>query len=467
MKTYQELVREAQGGGRRAFGELAARFRPMALAVALRHAGDESLAEDVVQESLLTAWLKIGQLKNPTAFPSWLKAIVYSACRTLRKGNVVEVPLDAAWDEGRAADPGEGPELLCVRWQTREMVARTLESLPGASREACWMRYVLGLPYGRIADSLGVPVGTVKRRLHDARRRIVAEFSGQGRGAIRVGYLPISDHLLAMVSHHRHDGAGFDLLLRKFLTWSSLVQALCDGHLDAAFIMVPLALHLRSLGVPLVYVLDAHHGGSSLTVRKSLSGGSGPGSRRMGLPHSVSTHENMLRGLLREGRLKDGADWQGFLAHYVSPSYVDRLIREQRLDAFFCSEPWGTKAVSDGWGTLLARSSDFYPDHVCCGLAVREGFAAGSPDLLARYAALVRDSGVRVERDPRAGARVQSLYTGVGVGLAEGVLLRSGIRYGDLTPDRERLERVLEPRSERDRSGVGRGLDGFLHPLDN
>ena len=272
MKTYQELLIEARAGGRGAFDELMIRFRPMTLSMARRYLGDNALAEDAVQEAFLTAYLKLDQLKNPTAFPSWIKAIIYSTCRSMRKAKIEETLLDGTPTELEPACRGDGPEELYVRRQTREMVFRVLESLPEAAREACRMRYMLGLPYRHIAEVLGVPVGTLKRRLHDARKKMVRALCDGSETVLRVGYMPITDHLLAMVSHrHCNERDGYAVRLQKFISWDSLARSLSRGQLDAAFVMVPLALHLKTLGVPLVYVLDAHHGGSSLTVPKAIA----------------------------------------------------------------------------------------------------------------------------------------------------------------------------------------------------
>ncbi len=464
MKTYQELLIEARAGGRGAFDELMIRFRPMTLSMARRYLGDDALAEDAVQEAFLTVYLKLDQLKNPTAFPSWIKAIIYSTCRSMRKAKVEETLLDGTPTELEPACRGDGPEELYVRRQTREMVFRVLESLPEAAREACRMRYMLGLPYRHIAEALGVPVGTLKRRLHDARKKMVHALDDGSETVLRVGYMPITDHLLAMVSHrHRNERDGYAVRLQKFISWDSLARSLSRGQLDAAFVMVPLALHLKTLGVPLVYVLDAHHGGSSLTVPKAIARPFETNDIRMGLPCSVSTHEFMLRSLLKEGRLEDGARWEGFLARYVSPSYMDRLFRERRLDAFFCSEPWGSKAVAEGWGRQLVRSSDVYPDHICCGLVIREEFISKHPDVSERYVKLLRASGAYVDRHPRAGAHIQSLYTGVDASLAERVLLEEGIRFGHLRPDKRRLQNVMD--AGLSRLSPSFDLDAFLHPL--
>ncbi len=165
--------------------------------------------------------------------------------------------------------------------------------------------------------------------------------------------------------------------------------------------------------------------------------------------------------------MDEGARWEGFLARYVSPSYMNRLFRERRLDAFFCSEPWGAKAVAGGWGRQLVRSSDVYPDHVCCGLVIREAFVSKHPNVSERYVKLVKASGAYVDRHPQAGAQIQSLYTGVDVSLAERVLLEEGIRFENLCPDKRRLQKVMDVGLSLSRIAPASDLDDFLHPLAN
>jgi NitT/TauT family transport system substrate-binding protein len=434
-RTYLDLVDAARGGSRRAFDELVARFRPMALSVARRHLADERLAEDAVQEALLAVFLKLGHLRNSVAFPSWLKAIVYSACRNMRKGNVVEVPLEGAEAALMRIDSAEGPEELCVRWQTREMVARTLEALPGASREACRMRYVQGLPYKHISEALGVPVGTIKRRLHDARAAIIKTIAGREPGLIRVGYMPVSDHLLAMVSHAM--GGGCRVALRKFLSWDALERSIRDGTVDAVFAMVPLAMHLAGKGVDLVYVLDGHHEGSAV-VGRGARGGLGCGKRLM-LPHRFSTHRLLLHALEGEGGGSRGAS-----VGYAAPSFLNSMYLRGTLDAFFCAEPWSTLCESLHGGTVLARSGDLSPGHACCGLVVRAAFARGHADLVGAYVAAMRGAAKRVAEDVSGAAAIQSRYTGVPRDVAERVLRAGHVQFDDLEPDRDALARSMD-----------------------
>lgn len=453
-RAYLDLVEAARGGSRPAFDELTARFRPMALAEARRLVGDESLAEDAVQEAFLAVFLKLHQLRSPVAFPSWLKAIVYSACRNMRKGNVVEVPLDGAEAALQRVAATEGPEDMYVRWQTHEMVARTLESLPGVAREACRMRYVQGLSYKYISEVLGVPMGTLKRRLFDARQRIIKMMSRREAGLIRVGYMPVSDHLLAMVSHAM--GGNCRVALRKFLSWDALERALREGMVDAAFAMVPLALHLMSRGVDLVYVLNGHHEGSAVVGRDIADTvGGGLAGKRLVLPHRFSTHRLILHGLRKngsgeDGKGRDGSDAEAEIS-YAAPSFVTGMFRRGALDAFFCAEPWSTLCESLHGGRVLMRSGELSPGHACCGLVVRREFARKHGDVVGTYVRSMRDAAHRISEDIQGAAAIQSRYTGVPRDVAERVLRGGHVQFENLCPDRDDLVRSMN-------AAVGAGM---------
>jgi DNA-directed RNA polymerase specialized sigma24 family protein len=68
---------------REAFGELVIRFQDMAFACAFAVLGDVYLAQDAAQEAFIVAWQKLGQLREPAAFPGWFKRIVLTQCNRL------------------------------------------------------------------------------------------------------------------------------------------------------------------------------------------------------------------------------------------------------------------------------------------------------------------------------------------------------------------------------------------------
>jgi len=267
------------------------------------------------------------------------------------------------------------------------MVADVLASLEGVSREACVQRYVFGRSYKEIADMLGVPQGTIKRRLNDARDKIVQRIKDQHRPVIRVGYLPVSDHLVAMVSHQIHDQQKFELHLKKYLSWSSLAASLQGGLLDAAFIMAPLAMALRNEGLPIFYVMDAHHEGSAITVRKNEMSRRASSWHRVGMPHIVSTHGLMLSSVIEVPPERPLSKIQ---AKYLGPTYLLSSLASSHIDAFLCAEPWNTKAACEGKGQIYARSRDILPGHICCILVAREEFVDKECEIFVDYLRLLQ-----------------------------------------------------------------------------
>jgi RNA polymerase sigma factor (sigma-70 family) len=69
-----------------AFCELVRRFQDMAYACAYAVLGDFHLAEDAAQEAFISAWQKLGQLREPEAFPGWLRRVVLTECNRLTRG---------------------------------------------------------------------------------------------------------------------------------------------------------------------------------------------------------------------------------------------------------------------------------------------------------------------------------------------------------------------------------------------
>lgn len=460
MNGYPDHIASVLGGNKQAFAHLVALFEDMARSVALAQLGDEALAEDAMQEAFLAAYIKLPQLHDHAAFPGWFRTILQRQCSLLRKRQARDLPPNGTPVAELPCDEDDATPRACTRSLNQAMVRSILAGLPGIAREACILRFVHGLRYEDIATLLGVPKGTIKRRIHDARERVMSEFRNRHHKLLRVGYLPISDHLLAMVSHARHDRADFEISLSRFLSWSSLVKALRGGRLDAAFIMAPLAMSLRNKGVPLIYVLDGHHDGSAITVRRDMPEKLLLGAR-MGLPHAASTQRMFLHGLLGDAPESPPGRPP---TQYISPSYLDRYLAGKKIDGFFCAEPWHTKSEVEGRGRILARSGDFAPGHVCCGLAVREEFARENGAILHDYVAELLAAAEFTSSHPDECASIQARYTGISKDIARHILERRFITFQDLPPDRGRLEQALRMALRSAILDKPCDLGSFLHP---
>lgn len=170
MQSWMERVDSARAGDRAAFDEVVRRFRDMAVGYAYSVLGDFHLAEDAAQEAFVRAFLDLGSLQEPAAFPAWLRRMVYKYCdRITRRRRAPQVPLD---ETATAAGRESGPEVLAERGETLSAVLREVEALPENERVAVTLYYIDGYSTGDVSEFLEVPVSTVKNRLHTARRRL-------------------------------------------------------------------------------------------------------------------------------------------------------------------------------------------------------------------------------------------------------------------------------------------------------
>jgi RNA polymerase sigma factor (sigma-70 family) len=163
-----ELVAATLGGDHSAFESLLDRHVDRVRLLAGRMLGPQD-AEDVVQEALLQAFLGLDRLRNPERFGSWLYGVTLNLAR-MRLRRRDPLPLDADVVEGPAAD---GETAL-------DAVREALEVLPRREREAVLLHYVEGLAQHEVASLAGERPGTVRVRLHRARRRLrghLAEFA--------------------------------------------------------------------------------------------------------------------------------------------------------------------------------------------------------------------------------------------------------------------------------------------------
>lgn len=167
MRLLADLLSKCEEGDGEAIAELVRRFRPWALDFANAIIQDRDLAEDAVQEAFISAVLRLTDLREPNAFPGWFRQIIRThAGRIIR--NRRELP--GAQDDF-AACAISPPERLQAD-ETRALVRNALRSLPHAGRDTAELFYLDEMSCANISVLLGVPVGTVKRRLHDARARL-------------------------------------------------------------------------------------------------------------------------------------------------------------------------------------------------------------------------------------------------------------------------------------------------------
>jgi RNA polymerase sigma-70 factor (ECF subfamily) len=155
------LVERARGGDRYAFAELARASGARLDAAARLILRDPDLAQDAVQETLIRAWRGLPGLRDPATFDHWLHSLVVHACIDLirkRRRRVIEVELTPLHDA-----PSRDATVTIA---DRDQLDRVLARLEPEARAVVVMHFYLDVPLARIADTLGIPLGTAKSRLH-------------------------------------------------------------------------------------------------------------------------------------------------------------------------------------------------------------------------------------------------------------------------------------------------------------
>ena len=176
----EELLTRFCKGQAEAFGALVRRYERELYGYVRRYLGDASLAEDVFQNTFLQVYVKSGQYEAGRPVRPWLYTIATNqAIDALRRnGRHQLLSLDQQREEladGELSSlvetlEGGGPSPLDVAQaqERRHKVRASVDRLPEFLRQVLVLAYYQGLKYREIADILGIPVGTVKSRLHAA-----------------------------------------------------------------------------------------------------------------------------------------------------------------------------------------------------------------------------------------------------------------------------------------------------------
>jgi len=175
MSDYVKLVTAVQNGTRSAFGQLVVQFQDMAYFTAYRFLGQQQQAQDATQEAFWEAYRCLPNLREPQAFPGWLRRIVLKQCdRLTRSQRATLLALDDAPD---LATDLSGPEAMLEQLQHRQAVLAAVNNLPEIYREVTRLFYLHGRSYHNIATELNLPLSTVKKRLYDARQQLKENIS--------------------------------------------------------------------------------------------------------------------------------------------------------------------------------------------------------------------------------------------------------------------------------------------------
>jgi len=184
-----ELIRRCLDGDQRAYAKLVTKYKRAVYNVAWRMLGNRDDAEDVSQEAFIRAFRALRGYDAGRPFMAWLLRITSNLCiDCLRRRRPGLLSMDGVRDADgeftslELVDDAPGPEELHAAREERRRLVRHIMALPPLYRAVIVLRHDRDLSYNEIAEVLGVPVGTVKARIHRAhnllRTRLQAELGG-------------------------------------------------------------------------------------------------------------------------------------------------------------------------------------------------------------------------------------------------------------------------------------------------
>jgi RNA polymerase sigma-70 factor (ECF subfamily) len=165
------IVRRAQRGELAAFDQLVATRLDRSFRFACSVLGNEHDARDAVQDAYVIVWRELPRLREPERFDAWLGRIVLNSCRqALRhRSRIREISLGGQPFEGLQTRRGQADPARVVE---RDAIGQALDRLTVDQRAILAMHHLEELSIADIAARLGIPGGTVKWRLHAARRAL-------------------------------------------------------------------------------------------------------------------------------------------------------------------------------------------------------------------------------------------------------------------------------------------------------
>ena len=184
--TDDELVERTLRGDSTAFGELVLRHGPAVYRAALAALGSAADAEDVMQEAFVLAFRKLPHFRHDASFKTWVLTISWRRALRWRHSRAHQLKRLVSTEGRFSSDLAEHrptPEQAAITGEIHRDVLRLIRSLPTRLRDPLLLSAGGRYSYAELSDILGVPTGTVKWRVSEARRllRVKLERLGHGR----------------------------------------------------------------------------------------------------------------------------------------------------------------------------------------------------------------------------------------------------------------------------------------------
>jgi NitT/TauT family transport system substrate-binding protein len=272
-----------------------------------------------------------------------------------------------------------------------------------------------------------------------------------------MGYAPVVTNLACPLVDFVTAGDDPTFEARKFASFSEMGEAFRSGHIQAAFIIAPLAIMLREQGVPLkiVYIGNRHE--STLVMGASIQCESAYDlvGKRIAVPLRYSGHLLALRRYLRQ----NGLNANDVRVVEIPPPEMPAALAAKEIDGYFVGEPFASKSLASGAGKRFLDVESLWPGFICNLLIVRDELIRSHPEWVQRLVSLAAKSGLWAQDHLDETIKIASKYWGQDPRLVEYTFKNTPgrFRFDLFVPIRDELDDLA---SEMTREGMlGRAPD--------
>ena len=227
---------------------------------------------------------------------------------------------------------------------------------------------------------------------------------------IKVGYLPLTDHLTGMVADSQDMFSDENIELVKFTSWPALAEALASGQIDGAHMLNTLGIKMVTNGFKGKTVVLSHRGDIALVTGEDITDIQQLKGKTIAVPSHFSSHFFMLHNYLTENGFDMEKDVT--LIDVAPPDFIVTMA-SGGVDAFIGSEPFPTLAESKGIGKTFALWDEMEIDGLNgldCTVVFNDDTIEQSPEIVQEYTTAIIKAGQFIESNPKEATEGASPY---------------------------------------------------------
>lgn len=239
----------------------------------------------------------------------------------------------------------------------------------------------------------------------------VASITSSGQQIVRLAYFPNLTHAIALVGVARGTfaqdlGKGVSLQTKTFNAGPALIEALFANEVDIGYVGPNPAIngYVKSHGEALRIIAGASSGGALFVVRPgaNIRGPQDLANKKLATPQLGGTQDVALRYYLQQHGLKTADKGGSVQILPTDNANILTLFREGKIDGAWVPEPWATRLIVEGYGTVLVDERTLWANQqfVTTNVVVRKAFLDQHPDLVKKFLQAHIDTALYIQQNP-------------------------------------------------------------------